>query len=90
MIEHLTAASAWAFEVRAVCTTLGVPRSSFYAHTCKDQRPRRQQDQLLSASLEVAFEQSGHTYGSPRLVRALRQDGIRTSKIRPGGTRCAA
>jgi len=100
VIEHLTKVStvspcamgqgcaalgvSW---VSAGCQ-LGVTRSSFYAHKHKAGRPRRQQDRVLTASLEGAFEQSGHTYGSPRLVRALRAQGIATSKIRPGGTRC--
>ncbi len=82
MIEHLTLASASAFGVRQVCAALGVMPSSFYAHKHKDVRPRRQEDRALTASLEVAFEQSGHTYGSPRLVRALRAQGLHTAKTR--------
>ena len=80
MIHHLKSASG--FEVREICGTLGVSPSGFYAHRYKDQRPRRSQDQVLSQALQQAFQESGATYGSPRLVRALQRQGLYTSKTR--------
>ena len=80
MIQDITAASG--FQVRQVCAALEVSPSGFYAHRHKEQRPRRQQDRLLSGELQSAFEQSYRTYGSPRLVRALRERGFYTSKTR--------
>jgi putative transposase len=84
MIEQLASASAEGetFEVRAVCAALEASPSSFYAHRHKDERPRRREDRILAVAVQNAFEQSGGTYGSPRLVRALRQKGIFTSKTR--------
>ena len=80
MIEHLK--SVCGFEVREVCGTLDVSPSGFYAHRHKDQRPRRCQDRVLAVAVQSAFEQSQNTYGSPRLVRALRRQGLNTSKTR--------
>jgi transposase InsO family protein len=78
--EHVISASA--FGVQEVCTALEVSPSSFYAHRHKADRPRRREDRVLTAHLKHAFEQSGHTYGSPRLVLALRKEGVFTSKTR--------
>ena len=43
---------------------------------------RRREDRVLVEALQSAFDQSLGTYGSPRLVRALRHGGLRTSKTR--------
>ena len=88
MTKHILSTSV--FEVRSVCAALEVSPSGFYAHRHKEQRPRRQEDGVLAGELQHAFEQSYGTYGSPRLVRALRERGFCTSKIRPEGTRCVA
>lgn len=88
MIQELTqpAASASAmgaaFEVRGVCAALGVSPSGFYAHQHKAERPRRREDSVLTQAIEQAFMESYGTYGSPRLVRALRARDLRTSKTR--------
>ncbi len=86
MIESLTCVAA--FEVREVCAALETSPSGFYAHRHQGPRMRRHQDQVLSQAMHQAFTQSGAAYGSPRLVRALRRQGLNTSKIRPEGTRC--
>ena len=70
------------FAVSEVCQVLGVSRSGYYAHQHKAQRLRRREDQVLTGEIHRAFEQSGKTYGSPRLVRALRKQGLKTSKTR--------
>ena len=68
--------------MREVCRALEVSPSGFYAHRDKDCRLRRQQDRVLAGELQSVFEQSYGTYGSPRLVRALRERGLFTSKTR--------
>ena len=68
--------------MREVCRALEVSPSGFYAHRDKDHRLRRRQDRVLAVELKSAFEQSFSTYGSPRLVRALRERGLFTSKTR--------
>ncbi len=85
----LSSASTSAFKVRETCAALGDSCSGFYAHRHKAQRQRRREDRILSAELEQVFDDSagaqergtyGGTYGSPRLMRALRKRGFRTSK----------
>ena len=90
MIQGIMAsASASALtNVRQVCATLEVSPSGFDAHRHKEQRPRCQENRILRGELHSAFEQSYSTYGTLRLVKALRERGVFTSKTRPGGTRC--
>jgi putative transposase len=59
------------------CQTLGVSRSGFHAHLRKHQRPRRRQDAQLATEIRAAFTASRGTYGSPRLMHALRHKGLR-------------
>ena len=75
-------ASASAYEVRQACAALGVSPSGFYAHRHKAERLRRREDGVLADAMKSAFDQSRNTYGSPRLVRALRGRGLHTSKTR--------
>ena len=70
------------FTVREVCTALGVSQSGYYAHRRKEECPRRQQDRIIARVMKEVFEQSYGCYGSPRLVRGLRQRGIRCGKTR--------
>lgn len=71
-----------ALTVQEVCEALGVSRSGFYAHGHKDCRLRRQQDRVLSRQMRDIFEQNQSCYGSPRLVRELKKQGVHTSKTR--------
>ena len=75
-------ASASAYEVREACAALGVSPSGFYAHRHKPERRRRREDGVLADAMKSAFDDSRNTYGSPRLVRALRGRGLYTSKTR--------
>jgi transposase InsO family protein len=59
------------------CQALNVSRSGYHAHLCKHQRPRRRQDAQLATEIRAAFTASRSTYGSPRLVHALRAKGLR-------------
>ena len=59
------------------CDTLNVSRSGYHAHLRKHQRPRRSQDTQLATEIHAAFTASRSTYGSPRLVHALRAKGLR-------------
>jgi putative transposase len=55
--------------------TLEVSKSGWHAHRHKAQGRRRQKDQELIKMIRPIFEQSRHTYGSPRLCAALRAQG---------------
>lgn len=60
----------------------GVSRSGYYDHLNKGKRQRRQEDQELGQQIEVIFQASGHSYGSPRLVDALHDQGLCCGKNR--------
>lgn len=82
MIRSLTASASACFTVREACAALGVSESGFYAHRHKAERPRRRQDSVIIGKMKEVFEQSYKCYGSPRLVRGLRQHGVRCGKTR--------
>lgn len=64
------------------CQALSVSRSGYHAHRRKHERPRRRQDARLATEIRAAFAASRNTYGSPRLVHALRGKGLRHGKNR--------
>lgn len=64
------------------CLALEVSRSGYHDHRRKPRGKRRQQDQTLACALGEEFALSRQTYGSPRLVAALRQRGLRHGKNR--------
>jgi transposase InsO family protein len=64
------------------CQALGVSRSGYHAHRRKHERPRRRQDVRLATEIRAAFAASRNTYGSPRMVHALRGKGLRHGKNR--------
>lgn len=67
------------YPVRVLCRCLGVTRSGFYAWRHRPLSSRAQQDARLIVRVQLAHAESRRTYGRPRLVRALRADGIRIS-----------
>ena len=71
VIQALTKSPS-VYGVHEACRTLGVSPSGFYAHGHKPQRLRRREDGVLADALKSAFDDSRKTYGSPRLVRQLR------------------
>jgi putative transposase len=71
-----------AMNIREACQTLGVSPAGYYAHRHKDQRSRRAGDAVLSPKITAAFDASRHTYGSPRIMHALRGEGARHGKNR--------
>lgn len=65
-----------------MCAVLGVSRSGYYSWCCRPQSLRSREDRRLGAQVRAAFEQSRGQYGSPRVHRALRQQGVRCSRKR--------
>ncbi len=63
------------FPVKALCRTLGVSRSGYYAAQRRAERPRARDNARLGAKIKESFEASGRTYGSPRLTVVLRRAG---------------
>ena len=64
------------------CTTLAVSRSGYHAHRRKAAGKRRRQDAQLACEIHTTFTASRRTYGSPRLVHALRAKGLHHGKNR--------
>lgn len=78
------------YAVKSLCGALGVSRSGYYAHKNKPQGLRRQQDKELTAVMYEAFVQNDSSYGSPRLVKAVREKGLACGKTRMRRLMCQA
>ena len=65
-----------------LCRLFAVTRAGFYAWRARPVSPRQRQDRVLLEEVRAIFERSGGTYGSPRVVRALRARGRRVSARR--------
>ena len=65
-----------------LCAAFGVTPSGYYAWCRRKPGPRQCADAELGAYLCAAHAASRQTYGSPRLLQALRQQGQRTSRRR--------
>jgi putative transposase len=70
------------FPVRVLCRTLGVTRSGYYAWQRRPTCARVQADRQLTLQLRLVHAESRHTYGRPRLHRALRARGVRIGEKR--------
>ena len=68
--------------VQELCALFEVSRSGYYDHLHKAEGVRRQQDRQLGEQMEAVFQASRASYGSPRLVAALHQQGVRCGKNR--------
>jgi putative transposase len=63
------------YQVEALAQALEVSPSGYYAHQHKSLGLRARQDHQLRQKIQRIFNQSRHTYGSPRIQAALRRDG---------------
>ena len=68
--------------VRVLCFVLGVSRSGFYAWKRRPPSPRVVGDAQLVAAIKEVHKAGRGTYGSPRVLRALRKRGTRVGKKR--------
>jgi putative transposase len=59
-----------------------VTRAGYYAWVRRPRSAHAEQDRQLLERIQQVFTAHGGTYGSPRLVRALRAEGIATSRRR--------
>jgi putative transposase len=69
-------------DVAEACEAFGVSRSGYYAHRRKPLAKRRVQDAELAPQVRDAFLASRGSYGSPRVMHALRRKGLRLGKTR--------
>jgi putative transposase len=68
--------------VTEMADALAISKSGFFAHRRKETRPRAQQDRELCKAIESIFVASRSTYGSPRIMHALRRSGWRCGNNR--------
>jgi transposase InsO family protein len=70
------------FPVMALCRLLGVSRQGYYAYASRGPSRRVRSEGVLHGHLRRLHDESGGRYGSPRLLRALRAEGVRVGKTR--------
>lgn len=70
------------FPVSLMCRVLAVSRAGFYAWAQRGRSVRTQQDTALTVGIAASHRRSHGTYGSPRVVRDLRDAGHRVSRKR--------
>jgi putative transposase len=70
------------FSLAALCRLLQVTRQGYYAFACRPPSRRVLAEAELCEAIRKVFADSGETYGSPRVLRELRAQGVRTSKRR--------
>ncbi len=71
-----------AWQTRQLCQALDVSRSGFYEWLERPQSSRAQRNRQLLVQIRTSFEQSDHTYGSPRVWRDLRAWGTACGRHR--------
>lgn len=74
--EKAFASVAW------MCRRLGVSTSGFYAWRRRPHSKREAKDEQLRVAIKVSFDQSRQTYGSPRVLEDLREDGEKVGRNR--------
>jgi putative transposase len=65
-----------------MCRVLEVSTSGYHASLKRPLSWRAVVDELLMARVELAFEASSGTYGSPRVQRELQAEGLPVSRKR--------
>ncbi len=70
------------FPITALCRTLRVAKSGYYAWCGREPSTRRREDETITQPIRQHFEASRQTYGSPRIVRDLCEEGIACGKHR--------
>lgn len=70
------------YTITDLCAALQVSRSGYYAWAGRQSGPRAQANRQLEEAIEVLFEKSRQSYGSPRMTKALRQSGHKCSPKR--------
>ena len=70
------------YPIRLMCRCLRVSRSGYYAWRKRPSSPRAKQDARLRVEIAASYTASRRTYGSPRILRDLREEGHRVSRKR--------
>lgn len=76
------AAQEVAFSVKAMCRVLGISRSGYYAWKRRPPSASSKSDAKLAVEVTAAHRRNRGIYGSPRIHRELRAQGVRVGKKR--------
>jgi putative transposase len=81
-VFRFIAAERACHSVKTLCRVLGVSRSGFHAWSSRPLSARALSDQLLLERVRQLHLASRRTYGSPRIYRDLRADGVAVGRKR--------
>ena len=70
------------FPIHRLCGVLGVSQSGYFAWRGRPACRRQRDDMVLLAHVRSAFTLSNGTYGSPRMMRELRDSGLTVGRRR--------
>jgi len=70
------------FEVKACCEALRVSRSGFYRWQQAEPSRREKENAQLVEQIKEVFAANKSRYGSPRVTRELRQQGLQCGEKR--------
>ena len=70
------------YPVATMCRLLGVSSSGYYAWLVRPPSDRELTDERLLSKIKEAHRASHETYGAPRILYDLREEGIRVGKKR--------
>jgi transposase InsO family protein len=68
--------------VNLTCRTLDVSRSGYYAWASRPESERKRRNRELTDRLRELHAESRGTYGAPRLLSSLADEGVKTSRKR--------
>ena len=70
------------FPIQAMCRLFEVTRQGYYAYATRPPSERVRAEIVLCKAIREIFEATRETYGSPRMLRELRNRGFRVGKRR--------
>ena len=70
------------YSVQMMARTLGVSRSGFYAHACRELSVRARVDKDLTERIKKIHDASKQTYGAPRIHAELIDEGLSIGRKR--------
>jgi putative transposase len=70
------------FKVTELCKALRVSPSGYYASRKRPPSKRLKKDEQLKVAIKASFDESRKTYGSPRVLEDLREDGEKVGRNR--------
>jgi transposase InsO family protein len=70
------------FRVKKMCRILGVSRSRYYAWRRRSKGPRQLENERLLERIKEAYKLGRRTYGSLRITKELRENGMHCGKNR--------